>query len=156
MNRPKPLAAEAGPRAGDVLPVRRWTVGKDDLLRFADFLYPARPDNPQRLGNPHLDEEYARKHLYGGLIVDGNQTVALICEMVEDWLPGVEAGAAATEADFSFPNPCCIGDVIEFHGEVMGTRAGAAQRLVDLKFEARNQHGKLVAVGTLGAVLPPA
>ncbi|MDO8595493.1 MAG: hypothetical protein Q7R45_02605, partial [Sulfuricaulis sp.] len=50
---------------GDILPSQTWTVTKADIAAFGEFLYPPQPDNPQRRGNPHIDEEYARQSIYG-------------------------------------------------------------------------------------------
>lgn len=140
-------------QAGDEAPMRQWTVTRADLEQFAEFLYPARPDNPQRLGNPHLDEAYATKHL-GGLIVDGNQTVALLCDLVTDWLAMASIGCADTEAAFTFPNPCRVGDVVTFAAKVLAVRHESDRSRVELQATAINQAGKLVAKGTVLARMP--
>ena len=143
-------------RVGDLLPKRTWTVSKADIESFGDFLYPATPDNPKRLGNPHMDEEYARKHIYGGLFVDGNQTVACLCQLATDWLPPGALVSGFSDVDIKLPNPIRVADVVTFSGEVASTTSREGRDYVTLQVLARNQAGKVVAAGTIATCVPRA
>ncbi|MCC6472956.1 MAG: MaoC family dehydratase [Burkholderiales bacterium] len=154
MSAPAQPARAADVRAGDALPARRWTVTRDDIEAFGEFLYPATADNPQRKGNPHIDEEYARRSIYGALFVDGNHTVALLCRMAADWLPSGALAYGEYEVDFRFPNPVRVGDEIRFAGRVTGTAPREGRDRVTLEMIAHNQAGKVVAAGTITTVLP--
>ncbi|OGA25475.1 MAG: hypothetical protein A3I01_18195 [Betaproteobacteria bacterium RIFCSPLOWO2_02_FULL_65_24] len=141
-------------RVGDGLPRQTWTVAKEDIEAFGDFLYPATAQNPERRGNPHIDEEYARQSIYGGLFVDGNQTVALLCRMATDWLPPGSLVCGFSEVDVKFPNPVRVADVIAFSGEVSAKTTEGGRDRVRLEVLAQNQAGKAVAVGAICACVP--
>ncbi|OGA02975.1 MAG: hypothetical protein A3H35_20750 [Betaproteobacteria bacterium RIFCSPLOWO2_02_FULL_62_17] len=139
---------------GDTLPSQTWTVTKADIAAFGEFLYPPQPDNPQRKGNPHIDEEYARQSIYGGLFVDGNQTVAFLCRMATDWLPAGTLARGWSDVDVKFPNPCRIDDVITFTGKVVAKTREHGRDQVKLEVLASNQAGKPVAAGFISAQIP--
>lgn len=150
---PKPTSFE-DIREGDELGSEPWTVTKADIIAFGEFMYPPQPDNPQRKGNPHIDEEYAKQSIYGGLFVDGNQTVAFLCRMATDWLPAGALAYGFSDVELKFPNPCRLDDVISFSGRVAGKSSAGGRDEVRLDVRATNQAGKLVAVGTIAAQLP--
>ncbi|MSQ50333.1 MAG: hypothetical protein EXR28_00450 [Betaproteobacteria bacterium] len=141
-------------REGDELSSPSWRVTKADIAAFGEFMYPPQPDNPERKGNPHIDEEYARQSIYGGLFVDGNQTVAFLCRMATDWLPAGALAYGWNDVDLKFPNPCRLGDVISFTGRVVEKNSTPARDEVKLAVVATNQAGKVVAVGTITTEVP--
>jgi hypothetical protein len=141
-------------RVGDALPAQSWTVTRTDIEDFGDFLYPATPENPERRGNPHVDEEYARQSIYGGLFVDGNQSVAFLCRMATDWLPPGSLVSGFSEVDVKFPNPVRVADVITFSGKVSGKTSDGGRGRVKLEVIAHNQAGKVVAVGSISTYVP--
>ncbi len=151
MNAAAKPACFADIQVGDVLPSQIWTVTKADIAAFGEFLYPPQPDNPERKGNPHIDEEYARQSIYGGLFVDGNQTVAFLCRMATDWLPAGALAHGWSDVDLKFPNPCRLDDVITFTGKVATKSSERGRDQVRLEVLASNQAGKLVAVGHISA-----
>jgi acyl dehydratase len=141
-------------RVGDELPRQSWTVTKDDIAAFGDFLYPATAQNPGRRGNPHMDEEYARSSIYGGLFVDGNQTVALLCRLASDWLPPGSLVFGPGEVDIKFPNPVRVADVVTFSGTVSAKASEAGRDRVEIQVLAQTQAGKVVAAGSVTACVP--
>lgn len=141
-------------RIGDALPAQTWTVTKADIEAFGDFLYPATAANPERRGNPHIDEEYARQSIYGGLFVDGNQSVAFLCRMATDWLPPGSLVSGFSEVDVKFPNPVRVADVITFSGKVSDKTSEGRRDRVKLDVIAHNQAGKVVAVGSISTYVP--
>jgi len=141
-------------RVGDELSQQSWTVTKADIEAFSDFLYPATARHPERRGNPHIDEEYARQSIYGGLFVDGNQTVALLCRMATDWLPHGSLVFGISEVDIKFPNPVRVADVITFSGTVSAKTTEGGRDRVELQVLAQNQAGKVVAAGSISTCVP--
>jgi acyl dehydratase len=138
--------------AGSHVPPRTWTATMEDMVAFGDFLYPARADNPTRAGNPHLDVEYARKHLYGGLIVDGNQTVAQLWELVRDWIPADAALTHETEVEVRFPNPCREGDIVGLAATVESVSDTAGGSAIRFNVNAHNAAGQCLASGSIALV----
>lgn len=140
-------------QVGDVLPKRTWTATKENMRAFGELI-PAQPDNPTRARNPHLDEEYARGQIYGGLFVDGNHTMSLVCQVATDWLPPGGLLSGHSEVELKFPNPCRLGDTLILGGEVVGKTSENGRDVVTLKMLAENDKGKVVAVGTIAAYVP--
>jgi acyl dehydratase len=147
-------AGDAAPPASVRTATRTWTAGMQEILAFGDVLYPPRPDNPTRAGNPHVDAEFARKHLYGGITVDGNQTVAFLCELVEALLPGAAVHGPGSQVDIRFPNPCRQDDVVTFTATQQGEAAHTGDPVAVVEVDARNQPGHCVARGTITVRLP--
>lgn len=150
-NRPADFATI---RIGDALPAQTWTAEMEDLLAFGDLLYPPRPDDPNRSTNPHVNEAYAKDSMYGGLFVDGNQTVAFLCRMITDWLPPASLLAGFSNFDLRFPNPCRLGEVVTFSGIVAGKATEDGRDMVFLDVRATTQAGKVVATGKIDVHVP--
>jgi hypothetical protein len=140
-------------RVGDMVPRKIWTATRENMQAFGELI-PARPDNPGRSRNPHLDEEYARSQIFGGLFADGNHIVSLVCQTATDWLPRNGLVSGHSEVDMRFPNPCRLGDTLTISGEVIEKRCVDGRDFVVLKMLAENQTGKAVAVGTIAAYVP--
>ena len=121
---------------------------------FGDLLYPATADNPERRGNPHLDEAFASEHLYGGLTADGNHTVAELCQFLADWLAPGAMLCGNTEVDLKFPNPVRPGDVLSLQAQVSQAFSGDAGDQVTFSVIAENAAGKPVAVGVISTSVP--
>ena len=138
---------------GARLPSRTWTANLEDMRAFGE-LTPARPDDPARSNNPHLNESYASRQIYGALFVDGNHTVALACQVATDWLPAGSLLSGHSEVDLRFPNPCRLGDTVTFGGEVVDKISQDGRNLVVLKIQAESDKGKVIAAGTITACVP--
>lgn len=136
---------------GETLPPIRWTADIEDVEAFGDVLY---SKTSSRATNPHLNAEYASQHIYGGLTVDGNQTVDFLCRMVANWLPRRASLNRDSIVDIKFPNPCRVGDSVEFRGTVAEISNDGAQWMVHVDVIAENQSSKVVAVGRISACLP--
>lgn len=141
---------------GQELPGQTWEVTMADIEAFGDLLYPATPDNPSRRGNPHLDAEFAAKHIFGGLTADGNHTVAKLCQYLADWLPDGGMVSGGTEVDLKFPNPVRPGDRVILRARVTETDVREDGHHVAFSVSAESAPGKLVAVGSISTRLPSA
>lgn len=138
---------------GEGLPRRTWTANIEDMQAFGE-LTPPRPDDPTRANNPHLNEAYASRQIYGALFVDGNHTAALACQVATDWLPAGTLLSGHSEVDLRFPNPCRLGDTVTFGGEVVDKIIKDGRNLIVLKIQAESDKGKIIAAGTITAYVP--
>jgi len=137
-------------KVGETLPPLRWTAGIKDVEAFGEVLY---SKTSSRATNPHLNAEYASQHIYGGLTVDGNQTVDFLCRMVASWLPRNASLSHDSVLDIKFPNPCRVGDTVEFRGTVTETSSDDQHHTVHVDVIAENQSNKVIAVGRISASL---
>jgi len=154
----EPVGLDAGmaPAPASRAVTRTWTARMEEILAFGDVLYPPRPDNPTRAGNPHVDVAFARRHLYGGITADGNHTVAHLCELAEELVPGAIVHAAGGEVDIRFPNPCRQDDVVTFTATCPAATVHGDAHCVAVAVDARKQSGHCVARGTITLRLPTA
>jgi 3-hydroxybutyryl-CoA dehydratase len=117
------------------------TVTEADVLAFAgasgDF-------NPL-----HIDEEYARKSVFGRRVAHGILTAAIISTVLGGEIPGL--GTVFVELLIRFIKPVFLGDTVTAHATV--TEFINPQR-VRLMVACTNQHGEDVALGST-IVIPP-
>ena len=117
------------------------TVTEADVLAFAgasgDF-------NPL-----HIDEEYARKSVFGRRVAHGILTAAVISTVLGGEIPGL--GTIFVELQIRFLKPVFFGDVVTARGTV--TEIINPKR-VRLMVACTNQHNEDVALGS-AVVIPP-
>ena len=111
----------------------RKMITEKDIGQFAEV---SGDDNPV-----HLDEEFARKTLFGGRIAHGVIAISLISAAVAKF-PGL---VILISHSSRFLRPVRIGDTITATAEVTGTRKDKG--IVSLKTTCANQDGKLVVEG---------
>ncbi len=104
----------------------------------------------------HVDDAAARAAGYRGRVVHGMLLGSLVSSVIGTQLPG-EIGVLQ-EVQFSFRNPCYIGDEITI--DVMFSEFHEALQLLFAKVEVRNRSGALLAkgqfrLGRVGAGSPP-
>ena len=91
------------------------TVTQTDNLLFSTLTL-----NPQPL---HLDAEFARKSMHGGILVNSIFTLGLVVGLsVGDTTLGTTLGNLGFEKT-EFPNPVFLGDTITAQTEVLANRA---------------------------------
>lgn len=94
--------------------------------------------------NPiHMDEEYAKKTVFGGRIAHGTITLGLIAPVIGMKLPG--QGCALISISSDFVRPVKIGDSITASAEVIAK--DAVKRVVELALNFTNQRQENVATG---------
>ena len=117
------------------------TVTEADVFAFAsasgDF-------NPL-----HIDEEYARKSVFGHRVAHGILTAAIISAVLGSEIPGL--GTVFVELHIKFLKPVYFGDTVTAHATV--TEIINPKR-VRLMVACTNQHGEDVALGNT-VVIPP-
>lgn len=118
------------------------TVSETDVYLFAgitgDF-------NPM-----HVNEEFARKSMFGKRIAHGGITTSLIAPVLGTILPGL--GTVALETTCRFKAPVFPGDTITASATVLEKDEAKNRVRMDLKWT--NQEGVIVAKGE-AVVMPP-
>lgn len=124
MNEPSPHTADSSPPSASppAWPAgapqvgqrarRRRVVGWDDVVRFTAM---SGDHNPL-----HYDGTVARQTVFGGLIVQGGVTTAILNAVVAEDLPG--PGSVFLHVDWSFRAPVRPGDGITGEVEVLEVR----------------------------------
>jgi acyl dehydratase len=109
-----------------------------------NVLFTALTMNPQPL---HLDEEFAKKSIYGTRIVNSVFTLGLVAGIhVSDLTLGTTVGNLGFE-DVQFPKAVLIGDTIRVESEVLDKRVSKSRPdtgIVKLEHRALNQRDELV------------
>lgn len=132
------------------------TVTVDSIEKFAVFLdqIPRGQSAAAATGNPHLDEAFAQRSIFGGRFADGNHTVAHLCQMVTDWLPIGALVSGYSEVDIKLPNPVRPDDSVTVTGQVVDKFTGDGRDYAVIEVLARTQRDKVVAAGTIKAYVP--
>jgi len=124
-------------KIGDSLPTLKKKISREKISQYEEIL---------GIGNPiHVDEEYARKTPFKGVIAHGLVSAAYISESMMKVFPWewVHHGAM----DIQFRHPLRPGDTIRTEGEVR--RKESIEKGMVLVFEVRckNQAEETVAMG---------
>src|SRR5215510_6998456 len=94
--------------------------------------------------NPlHYDEELARNTRFGGIVVQGGITSAILNAVVAEDLPG--PGTVFLQVNWSFKAPVRPGDTITGRAEVLEVRTD--KPITKLKTSVRRHDGTLVLDG---------
>jgi len=106
----------------------------------------AREFDPQPF---HLDEEAAKRTLFGGLVASGWYTAAVTMRLqVEQGLP-IAGGIIGIGGELSWPKPTWPGDtlrVVSEVKEVIPSRSRPDRGVVRVRSETRNQHDEVVQI----------
>jgi acyl dehydratase len=128
---------------------RRLKVDKERVKSFAAEF------DPQPF---HLDDEAARRSIFGGLAASGWHTAAMTMRLLveSDFKPaGGIVGAGFDE--FRWPAPVRPGDELQVEVEVLEVRPSKSrptQGLVKIRTTTRNQKGDAVQVSVGNLVVP--
>jgi len=94
--------------------------------------------------NPlHYDEQVAQATPFGGIVVQGGVTSAILNAVVAEDLPG--PGTVFLQVNWSFKAPVRPGDIITGHVEV--TRVRSDKPITELKTHVALDDGKVVLEG---------
>lgn len=126
-------------KAGDVIELGSRTVTRDEIVAFA------REFDPQPF---HLDEEAAKRSIYGGLLASGWHTTALFMRIFYDGLVRDFASMGSPGIDeIRWPKPVRPGDTLSGRFTVLEStpsRSKPDRGVVRSLCELRNQHGEVV------------
>lgn len=135
--------------AGRIIPLGEVVVDREDMLEFAAKF------DPQPF---HLDEDSARRSIFGGLAASGWHTAALTMRLLveSDFKPvGGIVGAGFDE--LRWPVPVRPGDELHVESEVLELRPSKSrphQGLVKVRTTTKNQKGEAVQVSVGNLVVP--
>lgn len=117
------------------------TITEHDVFAFAD----ASGDfNPL-----HIDEEYARRSVFGRRVAHGILTAGIISTVLGSEIPGV--GTIFVQLEIRFLKPVFIGDTVTARAVVMEI---INPQRVRMMVACTNQSGEDVAIGN-AVVIPP-
>jgi acyl dehydratase len=130
-----------GPSGDDAAPVGR-VARRTRTVRHADIeLFTAISGDRNPL---HYDAELAARSRFGGLVVQGGVTTALLNAVVAEDLPG--PGSVFLHTDWHFRAPVRPGDTITAEVEVVAARTD--KPVTTLRTTIRNQADAVVLDGT--------
>jgi acyl dehydratase len=122
-----------------------------DASQIATF---AREFDPQPF---HLDEEAAKKSIFGGLAASGWHTAGITMRLtVLGGLP-LAGGFIGAGGEINWPTPTRPGDVLQVQSEIVEIRPSRSKPdrgIVTFRSETRNQRGEVVQVFTGKLVVP--
>jgi len=105
----------------------------------------------------HLDEEAARRSLFGGLVASGWHTAAISMRLqVESGLP-IAGGMIGIGGEMSWPQPTRPGDVLTVVSEVeevMPSRSRPDRGTIRVRSETRNQRDEVVQILRARMIVP--
>jgi len=124
---------------GQVIELGRHTITRDEIIAFAKQF------DPQPF---HLDDEAAKKTIYGGLIASGWHTGAISMRLLYDGLvkDTVSLGSPGVD-ELRWVKPVRPGDTLSARVTVLEcipSRGKPDRGIVRSAVEMRNQHGEVV------------
>lgn len=130
-----PVWPRGAPRAGQRA-TRSRRVEASDIARFTEISGDRNPI--------HYDETLARTTLFGGIVVQGGVTTAILNAVVAEDLPG--PGTVFLHVSWSFRAPVRPGDTIT--GEVVVTKVREDKPITELETRVLREDGTVVLDGT--------
>ena len=134
---------------GQIYGSGRITVEKDRIMTFAAEF------DPQPF---HLDEDSARRSIFGGLAASGWHTAALTMRLlVESDVKPAGGIIGAGFDEFRWPLPVRPGDELHVESEVLEVRPSKSrphQGLIKVRTTTKNQNGEVVQVSVGNLVVP--
>ena len=135
--------------AGQIYGSGRITVEKERIKTFAAEF------DPQPF---HLDEDSARRSIFGGLAASGWHTAALTMRLlIESELKPAGGIVGAGFDEFRWPLPVRPGDELHVESEVLEVRPSKSrphQGLIKVRTTTKNQNGEVVQVSVGNLVVP--
>jgi acyl dehydratase len=124
---------------GQVIELGRYTITKDEIVAFA------RQFDPQPF---HLDEEAAKKTIYGGLLASGWHSAAITMRLLYDGLvkDTISLGSPGVD-ELRWVKPVRPGDTLSARLTVLEcipSRSKPDRGVVRAAIEMRNQHAEVV------------
>ncbi len=118
------------------------TFTEEDVRKFAELSGDHTPY--------HLDDEVARRSVFGAKIVHGMLTASLVPAVCSTYLPG--PGSFGIDVYVKLVAPVYIGDTVTAGVEVV--EKNEAKNRIKVKLSFVNQHGKEVLIGHSWCVPP--
>lgn len=126
-------------QAGETIELGSYTVSREEILDFAKRY------DPQPF---HVDEEAARRSIYGGLIASGWHTTAMLMRLLVDGLAARSASMGSPGVDeIRWLKPVRPGDTLKARAtilEVVCSRSKPDRGHMRAAYEVFNQNGEKV------------
>lgn len=104
----------------------------------------------------HMDDEAAKRSLFGGLAASGWHTAALTMRLMVQAVP-IAGGVIGAGGELSWPRPTRPGDVLTVEStvvEINPSRSKPDRGMVLLRSESKNQNGEIVQLFVVKVVVP--
>ena len=104
----------------------------------------------------HLDEEAAKRTLFGGLAASGWHTAAMTMRLLVDGGLPLAGGVIGASGEIAWPQPTRPGDVLSVESEVVEitpSRSRPDRGMVAIRSETHNQRGEVVQRFTMKLVV---
>jgi acyl dehydratase len=125
---------------GRTIEVGKRTVSEEEIVEFATQF------DPQPF---HVDKDAAAKSIYGGIIASGWHTCSMMMRlMVDGFLKGAASMGSPGVDEVRWIKPVRGGDTLTVTTTALEKRESTSKPdrgVVVTKWEARNQHGEVVA-----------
>ena len=105
----------------------------------------------------HLDDEAAKRTLFGGLAASGWHTAAMTMRMLVDGGAPLAWGIIGGGGEIAWPRPTRAGDVLHVEGtvmEILPSKSKPDRGMVLMRSETKNQNGDAVQITTMKLVVP--
>lgn len=137
----------------DFLPGRRFSTATVEVTAEDIKAFAARFD-PQPF---HLDEEAAKRSLFGALAASGWHTAALAMRLLVDSTIRPADGMIGLGGEITWPRPTYAGDVLRVESEVIDakrSRSNPRRGVVTMRQETKNQRGEPVQIAVVKIMVP--
>ncbi|MCC6472501.1 MAG: MaoC family dehydratase, partial [Burkholderiales bacterium] len=104
--------------------------------------------------NLHVDEEFSRRNMFGGVVGDGNQTIQYLCQVITDSLPWGSLVSGYSSLDAKLTNPTRPGDEVVASGSIVKKFSENGRDYVVCEVKAVKRQDSVVAVGTFKVHVP--
>jgi acyl dehydratase len=137
----------------DLQPGQRFRSG-EHRLEAEEIIAFAREYDPQPF---HLDDEAARKTIFGGLAASGWHTAALTMRLLVNSGAPIAGGIIGSGGDLAWPRPTRPGDVLHVETEILKvtpSRSRPERGMAVVRNETINQRGEVVQTFVVKLVVP--
>jgi acyl dehydratase len=137
----------------DFAPGQRFTTATVEVTADEIKAFAARFD-PQPF---HLDEEAAKRSLFGALAASGWHTAAMTMRLLVDSPLHPSDGMIGLGGEITWPRPTYAGDVLRVESEVIETkrsRSNPRRGVVTMRQETKNQRGEPVQIAVVKILVP--
>ncbi len=128
---------------GDTFTLKK-TISNNDVFMFAEV---TGDENPL-----HLDDEYAKKTMFGERIAHGMISAGIISGVIGMYLPG--PGTTYLSQDLRFLKPVKIGDTVTVEVEVSEIEEKSRFDIAKIRTVCKNANNEIVVDG-MATVIPP-
>jgi hypothetical protein len=144
---------------GEALKPLHISVTKEHINGYQDFLGHHDPNTIEGTqwlvgNNLHVDEDFSRRNMFGGVVGDGNQTIQYLCQLLTDSLPWGSLVSGWSSLDVKLTNPTRPGDEVVATGNIVKKYSEDGRDYVLCETKAVKQGDAVVAIGTFKAYVP--